>query len=295
MSDSNTNIDTALEIYSDHVIEGLTTALAPLRLMSLDLSDDAKQSGESILVPLVTADAAAKWDIDSNNYARPTASMVSKRVTLDQRIIAGSAITQEHLHNFKPNYWESKGKLNAREVANAVLEKVFGVVTPGRYGDEEKDKIAVAYASFGRKAVADLRKQVVAKKLIVANSVLVLNPDFFAALLSDLDAQVYGGREAIVGGTIPGLLGFNAIVEAPQYDGPGFVSHADAIAVASRTVQIADSTPYKEFGAITEPTTGLTLNRVLYTDGAKGTTSLSIECLFGRDVGNKDALVRLTA
>jgi hypothetical protein len=291
----NTNTDTALEVYSNKLIEGLTNALPALRAFSLDLSDELSEPGETVRVPLVSADAAAAWNDTTNNYGRTTASLKDKKVVCNQRIIAGFAITQTQLANFRPAWWEGKAALNARTIADAVLDEVFGVVTAANFGDTAAKKLAVALGAFGRKSIAELRPKVVKGKLQPAKSVLVLNPDFFAALLSDLDAQVYGGREAITGGTIPGLLGFRAIVEAPQLDEPGFVCHPDAIAVGSRRVQVADTTPYKEFGPVTEPDTGLTLNRVIYTDGTIGKTSFSIECLFGADAGNPDSLIRLTA
>ena len=291
----NTNLDTALEVYSNKLIEGLTNALPALRAFSLDLSDDMVEPGETVRVPMVTADAAAAWDDSTNNYGRTTAALADKKVVVDKRIIAGFAITQAQLANFRPAWWEQKGALNARSVADSVLDSTFGIVTPANYGDAAAKKLQVALGAFGRKAIADLRPKVVRGKLQPAKSVLVLNPDFYAALLADLDAQVYGGREAITGGVIPGLLGFRAIIEAPQLDAPGFVCHPDAIAIGSRRVQCADTTPYREFGPVVEPDTGLTLNRVIYTDGTIGKTSFSIECLFGVDVGNGDALIRLTA
>jgi hypothetical protein len=291
----STNTDTALEVYSSKFIEGLTNALPALRAFSLDLSDEAKEVGETIRVPLVSADAAAAWNITSNNYGRTAASLTDRPVSLATRLIAGFGITAAQFTNFRPNWWEQKGALNARTVADGVLDAVFAIVTAANYGDTAAKKLQVALGAFGRKAVAELRPKVVKAKLQPAKSVLVLNPDFFAALLADLDAQVYGGRESIVGGVVPGLLGFRAVVEAPQLTDPGFVCHPDAIAVGSRRVQVADTTPYKEFGAVTEPDTGLTLNRVIYTNGATGTTSFSVECLFGVDVGNADSLIRLVA
>lgn len=291
----NTNTDTALEVYSNKFIEGLTNALPALRAFSLDLSDEMLEPGETVRVPLVTADAAAAWDDTTNNYGRTSASLADKKVEVTSRIIAGFGITQAQLANFRPAWWEQKGALNARSVADAVLDEVFGVVTAANFGDTAAKKLQVALAAFGRKAIAELRPKVVKGKLQPAKSVLVLNPDFYAALLADLDASVYGGREAITGGVIPGLLGFRAIIEAPQITEPGFVCHPDAIAVGSRRVQVADTTPYKEFGPVTEPDTGLTLNRVIYTDGTIGKTSFSVECLFGVDAGNPDALIRLVA
>jgi hypothetical protein len=288
-----TNTDTALEVYSKKMIEGLTNALPALRSFSLDLSDELVEPGETIKVPLVTADAAAAWNITSNNYGRTAASLYDKPVVMDQRLITGFAITQAQMMNFRPSWWEGKAALNARSIADAVLTDLFGIVTAANYGDTAAKKLPVALATFGRKSLASLRALVVKGKLQPAKSVLVLNPDFFAALLSDLDAQVYGGREAIQGGVIPSLLGFRAIIEAPQYNDPGFVCHPDAIAFGSRRIPVADTTPYKEFGSITEPDTGLTLNRVIFTEGAAGRTSFSVECGYGRAVGNADSLLRL--
>ena len=144
-------------------------------------------------------------------------------------------------------------------MADAVLGSVTDLVTGANYGDTDSDKLTVALATFGRKAIASLRGKIVAAELIPAKCVLALNPDFFSALLADLDSQVYGGRDAIVGGVIPGLLGFRSIIEVPQFSAPGFVCHPDAIAVASRKIVPADTTPYKEFGSMIEPETGMRL------------------------------------
>lgn len=289
----NTNIDTALEIYSNQIIEGLTNALPALRAFSLDLSEDATKPGETIRVPLVTADAAGAWNRSTRNYSRDVTALKDKSIVIDQRVIAGFAIDQKQLHNFQPQWWEGKAQLNAIEIADAVLTSILSLVTPNNYGDTAAKKYSVTEADFGRASIAGLRAAAVKAKLRPARAVLVLNPDFFAALLGDLDANVYGGREAMLSGEIPGLLGFRAILEAPQLNIPGFLAHPDAIAVASRRVQVADATPYRDFSAVTEPDTGLTLNRVVYTDGQTGETSLSVECLYGFGVGNPNSLIRL--
>jgi len=288
-----TNIDTAVEIYSNKFILGLTRALAPLRAFSLDLSDDIIQEGESVNVPLVTADTVGDWDEVNNNYGRTAASSKGKSVKIDKRKICGFAVTQSMMANFRPNQWEGKAELNQKEMADTVLADVTSLVTPANYGDAANKKVAVVLAEFKRYAVANLRAQIVKAKLTPAKCVLALNPDFFSALLGDLDANVYGGTEAVRSGAIPGLLGFRSIIEVPQYNGPGFCCHPDAIAVGSRKVPVADTTPYKEFGSMVEPETGLTMNRVVFTAGVIGKTSFSTECWYGYDVGNGDALIRL--
>ena len=48
----NTNTNTAVELYSNKFIEGLTKALAPLRAFSLDLSDVVKEPGDQLSASL---------------------------------------------------------------------------------------------------------------------------------------------------------------------------------------------------------------------------------------------------
>ena len=292
---ATTNINTAMELYSNSFIEELQARIPALRSFSLDLSDELVEPGDVIRVPLVFADAAADWDKTSNNYGRTKADLLDRTVPIDQRVIAGFAIEQQQLANFRPHWWEGKGKLNARSVATAVLKRVFAKVTPENFGDAPADKFSVNPASFNPKVVAALRAAVAAKEMDPSATTMLLHPVYFSALLGTLDANVYGGREAIAKGVIPGLLGFDSIQEATQLEIPGFVGAPSALAVGSRRVPIADTTPYMEYSAITEEQSGLTLNRVIYTDGKTGVTSFSIECMFGVEKGNDNALIRLVS
>lgn len=289
---ASTNIATAVALYSNKFIEGLTRALPLLSAFSLDCSDDLLKPGKTLDIPLVEPDAVAPWGAN-NNYGRAAATPKAVKVTIDKRPITGFAVTQEMLANFNPNSWEGKAELNVLELADHICSDVTSLVTAGNYGDKAGDKIAIALASFDRIAVADIRSAIVKRKMSPTRSVLALNPDYFSALLGSLDANVYGGREAILNGAIPGLFGFRAVIEVAQMSIPGFVAHPDAIAFGSRKVPIADTTPYREFGSMTEPITGITMNKVVYTNGASGETSFSAECLYGRAVGNSNALVRI--
>ncbi len=235
-----TSVATAHEIYSKRFLKGLQRALAALRAFSVSFSDEAREIGESVKCPLASPDTATAWNADDNNFHRSASSPRDISVALNQRLIAGFNISSEQMANFHPNWWEGKAEMNAEEIADTILAAVAALVTADNFGGGVADKTTVALATFGRKAVAGIRAAAVKRKMRTARSVLCLNPDFFSALLGDLDANVYGGREAIVGGTLPGILGFRAIVEIPQYSGPGFLCHPDAIAVASRKVPLAD-------------------------------------------------------
>jgi len=288
-----TNIDTACEIYSQRFLKGLVRALPRLRVFSNSFTDEAREVGEVIRVPLVSADTVAAWNATSNNFQRSSASLVDVKVDLNTRLIAGFAITSEQMVNFRPNWWEGKAERNAKNVCDTMIAAFVALVTPGNYGDTAADKLGVKLASFNRKALGPIRAAAVAKKLVPEDCALCLSPDFYSALLNDLDALVYGGREAIVGGVIPGLLGFANIVEVPQLTIPGFVCHPDAIAVATRKIALADTSVYKLVTEVTEPETGLTMTEVVYPHGPDGSLNHSVNAAYGASVGNKDAMLRL--
>lgn len=292
MATTNTNV--AAEIYSKRFLAGLTTQLAPLRQFSTDFSPEAKQVGDTVRVPLISADSAAAWDDTSNNFSGTAEDLTDREVVVDDRRIAKFTITPAQMANFHPNWWEGKADLNVMEVADAVLDQVAALVTGDNYGDTAADKMTVSLAGFGRKSVAAIRaKAIKDKKLRMNRSVLALNPEFFSALLGDLDANVYGGREAMVTGVIPGLLGFRSIIEIPQLTGPGFVCHPDAIAIAARKIAFLSTKPYEKVQDVVEPETGLLMTNVIYVDGSTGHGTFSVNVLFGEEVGRSDTLMRL--
>ena len=290
---SNAVTITGIELYSNKVISGLTRALAALRGFSLDFSDDLKEPGDSIDVALVSADAAGDFDAASNNFGGGTLN--AKKVTLTKSVpvIAKFGVTATQYSNLRPSYWEGKGALNVEEVCDSILAKVAALITAGNYGDTDADKIAVTEAGFNAKAVAKLRAAAITKKLRINRSVMGLSPAYFSALLGSLDANIYGGPEAMKSGVIPGLLGFKQVVEIPQLEVPGFISHPDAIAIGSAAFRPVSDKPYDSVQQIVEPETGLTLTVVEYPDGAGGGLTVSVNCLVAAGVGNENGLLRL--
>jgi hypothetical protein len=288
-----TSVATAAEIYSARFLKGLQRALAALKAFSTSFSDEAREVGEAIKVPLVSADTVAAWNASSNNFSRSATTLREVSVSLDSRLIAGFNITPAQMATFRPNWWEGKADENVVAVCDTILAAVAALVTADNYGDAAADKTTVALPTFGRKAVAAIRAAAVNRNMRIAQSALCLNPDFFSALLGDLDANLYGGPDAIRSGAIPNLLGFRAVVEIPQLSNPGFVCHPDAIAVATRRVAVTDTSAYRLVRDITEPESGLTVTNVVYIHGPDGSANDSVTATYGAAVGNEDALLRL--
>lgn len=285
---------TGHEIYAAQAIKGLTRQLAALKAFSIDFSADASRKGESVNVGLVTADAVAEFDSTTNNFKRSAQEVKQVSLKFGKPLITGFCVTPDQLNNFNPSWWADKANLNVLEVCDTVLAGVAAKVTGANYGDTAKDKMTVSLSGFNKAVVAAIRaKAIKDKKLRIPLSVLALDPIYFSELLGSLDANVYGGKEAIQGGMIPGLFGFRAVIEVPQLGIPGFVCSPDAIAIAARSYQPASKKPYESVQLITEPETGLTLTHVEYCSGDDGELSDSVNALVQSGVGNSAALMRL--
>jgi hypothetical protein len=290
-----TSIDTAAKLYSKKLIEGAQQQLVRISDFSLSLTEEAREKGESVMVQLATADAAGDWNDTTNNFKSTDAKSIGEvSVKLDQRKIAKTQITPSQMMNFHPWWWKRQGALNARSVALAITAQAASVITPANFGDAKEDKIQVSLDGFNNKQIATIRDRAITdKSLQPADSVLVLNASYFSQLLGSLDANVYGGREAITKGVIPGLLGFANVVEWPGLSIPGFVASRAALAFAGRKIAFISTKPYEMVSDEIVPELGCVLTTVVHIDSDTGKGTISVNGLFGVGPGANDQLIRL--
>ena len=283
------------ELYAKKVLKVLPAQLNFLGAFSTDISDEVKDPGDKIQISLVEADAAGTFDRANNNFARPAGTPKKATVTFGDPLITGFAVTAAQARNIQRRWWEGKADLNVNSIAASASTAVTNLVTDSNF---EKVVTNVGNAaSFVKSGVGKIAAAVsnATNKLRVKFSTLALSGEYFYALASSLDANVYGGSEPVKNGVIPGLLGFNKVMLMHGYDGVGFVCEPSAIAFGARAFRPVDDTPYRAVREIKDPESGLTLTLVEYPDGPTGDLSESVTCQIGAAVGDAGALVRLTA
>ena len=289
---------TGHEFYSKKVLKCLPAQLAFLGAFSTDLSGEVLGPAKSVEVPLVEMDAAAAFvrsGESANNFARPAGTPKTATVTFGDPIIAGFAVTADQASKIDKRWWEGKAELNATAVAASASTAVTSLVTAENFS-KAVTNVGTA-ANFARSGVAKIAAacENATNKLRVKFSTLCLSGEYFYNLLAGLDANVYGGTEAIRNGVIPGLFGFGKVMLIHGLEIPGFVCEPSAIAFASRGFRPADETPYRAIREIKDPESGLVLTLVEYGDGPTGDLSESVTTRIGAAVGDAGALVRLTA
>ena len=286
---------TGHEFYSRKLLKVLPAQLNFLGAFSTDVSDEVKDAGEKIKIPLVEMDDAGTFDRANNNFARPAGTPKAATVTFGDPIITGFAVTAAQARNIQKRWWEGKAELNATSVASSASTAVTNLVTRANFA---KAVTNVGNASsFVKAGVAKIAAAVenATNKLRVKFCTLALSGEYFYNLLSGLDANVYGGTEAIRNGVIPGLFGFGRVMLMHGLEIPGFVCEPSAIAFGARAFRPVDDRPYNTVREIKEPESGLTLTLVEYPDGPSGDLSESITCQIGASVGDGGSLVRLVS
>lgn len=290
---AETNIATAVEIYSAKAIVAMKKAIPRLSSFSTNFTDEFKKTGESINIPLITPDAITKFNATTNNFHRLTAVLSEISLKLQDKMIGGHAITPQQMKRFMPSWWEGKSDLNINSMANIFLGMVADLVTAANYGSAKGDSMSLPLAGFGLRVVADIRAAAIDRGMFVNESTLALNPIYFSVLLSDCKYDVTGDPAIIATGRIPGLLGFKEIIEIPQLTKPGFVCHQDAICVGSAIEDIASHKVFDAVNVITDPDSGFSVQQVIVTDSGTGAMSNSINAVPAVGVGNSKALLRL--
>ena len=285
---------TGHEFYSRKILKVLPAQLNFLGAFSTDVSGELLGPSKSVEVPLVEMDAAAAFNRTSNNFARQAMTPKTATVTFGDPIIAGFGVTADQASKIDKRWWEGKAELNATAVAAAASNAVTGLITEENFAKSASVGTAANFVKSGVAAIAAACENDT-NKLRVKFSALCLSGEYFYKLLAGLDANVYGGTEAIRNGVIPGLFGFGKVMLMHGLDIPGFVCEPSAIAFAGCGFRPADDTPYRAIREIKDPESGLSLTLVEYGDGPTGDLSESVTTRIGAAVGDAGALVRITA
>lgn len=113
-------------------------------------------------------------------------------------------------------------------------------------------------------------------------------------MLGQLDANVYGGSEAIRLGIIPGLYGFKGFVctsNLPEGTNGAIICDS-AIGVASRYLYPGTEGAYPEAWSATDED-GFTIGYRRFMDLCTGTNKFAADVLFGAKILQPSKIVRL--
>lgn len=317
-------VSPGLRVAANQTILSLRKDIAKVSMFTTNFTADAAQKGSSLLIPVFSDGEAQDFHRSSNNYGTPNGNVRYMPMSFSHRPKHSFAFTENDFNLTNgTNFWQSAGVKSGEAVGRAIAKAVGGLITKDNIPTEGDDGTvftdadgetvpASSVASFSnanekvldtitKKSIAGLRTACRNADIPVRDTILALNSVAFAELLSLLDANMYGGTEAIRDGIIPNLYGYKAVMELDELSAEageklvGALIPATSIAVASRTLDIQNPKLYEEVGTVTDDNSGLVLQMRRGGDWTTGDSVATVECLFGAALVQPTKIVRLVS
>jgi hypothetical protein len=296
-------------------------AIAKLTKFATDFTPDAAQPGSTMMIQFFDDGEAAEYNAETNNYSHADGSTSFIPVTFTNHPKKSFAFTPEDFLKVNGSkFWENSGAASGRAVEIAILKTVSQYINktmiPTSGTDRQEDstgrvtgtlldfgawnEAVFGTGTFDKNAVAvNCREYCDAAEINPGECVLMLNASAYGRVLASLDANLYGGPEAIRFGMIEGLYGFDAVMENDlllKTQGLiGAIIPRNAIGVAGRILPIVNPKLYEEVGTITDEHSGLTLQ---FRRGGSWETDRAVmtcEALFGAKLLQPTKIVRIVS
>ena len=279
--------DLQLKAASESAVIASHKNIAKLSLFAKNFSELNGRPGNSIAVPVYNLSAATGFNATSNNYCTSGDEIGGELIVLDQHYVKSVSITDIQEAETGIRWSTDTAAALADSLTRGVNAYVFGLINA--------DNVALtANVPTTKQTVAGLYAIAEENDIPVDSAVVALGPTEFANVLKELDADVYGGSEAIRLGMIPGLYGFKGFVCTSNLpEGvKGAVIADTAIGVASRYVYPGTEGAYPEVWSATDED-GFTVGYRRFMDLCTGTNKFAADVLFGAKILQPSKVIRL--
>lgn len=279
--------DLAMKVAAESTIEAMHAAMAPLKLFAHDYTELDGRKGEAIAVPVINLSASGEFDPDTNNYCAGGQVFDGQLVQLDKHFVQSASISDRQLGATNFNWLRDLAGAQARQIGRDINKYVFGL-----FNDTNIELTATLDVS-SKESVASLVKTCADNDINPADAIVVLGPADFYKVLAKLDANVYGGTEAIRGGFIENIYGFYGMVQSTFLaEGvKGVIISRDAVGLASRYLEpLADA--YVDTWRASDGDIA-TIGYRYFARPCSGLRYLAAEALFGARILQKDKCILL--
>ena len=272
---------------SESAIMAAHKNIAKLSLFAKNFSELNGQPGKSIAVPVYNLSAAAAFVAGSNDYGTGVNEIGGELVTLDQHLVKSVSITDVEEAETGIRWASDTAGALADTLTRGVNAYVFGLING-------TNVTLSASTPTTKAAVAGLYAIAEENDIPVDRAIVALGPTQFAGVLSALDANVYGGTEAIRNGVIEGLYGFKGFVctsNLPEGTNGAIICDT-AVGVASRYLAAGTEGAYPDAWAATDDN-GFTIGYRRFMNLNSGTNMFAADVLFGAKILQPSKIVRL--
>ena len=279
-----------LHIYSSHIIEALQDALKPIEIFAHDYSDEFKDTGDTVNVPYVYPGTVKPYNDVSYNYETmpDVKQMKGCQIKLTEHPLAKFAVTPNMVQNFRPEQYIKQAEIDLPELIGQMYSTILGVATGSK---ATAKNLLPSGSSVTIESVNNIAKEAYKLKIQPERAGLFLTPDDFTSLKNDLRYDATG-KTSITQADIGVNFGFKRIQCLPPTATKSFVGTDDYVMTASRPYLgaiLGSGGSILEEKLFTDPITRFTLVTTLVRIGATKVIIGNTDCLFGAEMGNKEA------
>jgi len=295
MANSITGIND--DIISQAVLEGYTTAIAPLAAFATDFSSEAARRGEKVSIMRDnTAIDAALDKTTHGDYTIQDADSDAVEVTLGQPKYVSWGLDDTEIASSSVLSMEKFGSRKGNLLAKTVLQDIWSEVTAANFGAAAHTGLASA---FDEDDVADVAEDCDSADWN-DDRYLILSPAYIAALRKAgaiKDTSGYG-YNAIQTGDVPMLHGFKVLmsnaVPANGENLVGFATDGNGIASAFRYLAPQQGHNYTRAEALVGEG-GMTLGLRDWYSEDSGVRKTVVEAVYGFETGIATGIKRIVS
>jgi hypothetical protein len=283
-------------------VRAFAKRLAPLTKFSTVFRNVQLQGTGKVEVPYyaLSNNSATAWNA-GNGYVTGNSTTSYKEITVDQRYYVGLSFTSAEMRRQPFLDTQRLVNLEAEILANSVFAAVLNLVLAANFANTAKEGPA---ESFDFNDVVDVADTCDTAQWPDAGRSMLLHQSYYNALVKDLkDASVYGGTEAVRGGSVPNVAGFSlhkvpgfALCTPYTSQGlRGFAAFRSALLFALSPIEPAPAVRQQlaRYEIYTDPQTGVSFEYKLFGNAAYDKQSEVVECNYGAAVGEGAALTRI--
>ena len=255
--------------------------IAPIRLIAKNFSPEASTEFNAVAVPIVDLGNANAFDKTSNNWCNGT-ELSAETVQLNKHAKVGITIDDVTAGTFGEDGNKYALRAGADGVARALAKNVADTFFTELSG-ATATPVSIALSAI-RAGIAGLHAGCSQAGVDPSNSIVVLNPTAYGALLDTLTYAQYGDQEAVKYGVIENLYGFRGVVEATStlpLNAEGFVVPYEAVAMVARYNKPAIASDAMVAWPAVEEKTGLPIGFRLFENLCEGRLVFGGDVLFG--------------
>ena len=209
--------DIAIKKASESAIFGLQRHMGAFKLFAHNFSPVAGTQYAGIQVPVYNLSAAADFVEGTNDYCSGADKVDGTVITLDKHFVKSIALPDTGIGVASGDYAgaaNGEAELNfIQDGARAIADVLGTAASKYVFGMFNASNVALSATMPTTKAgFAGLMKVCDDNGVDPFDCALVLDPENYGALMGTLDANIYGGPEAIRAGVIENIYGFKGVV-----------------------------------------------------------------------------------